>query len=59
MKIYLLFQTDIYLSKQTRVFFGAFEHFDAANQAAEDNDLYSPSAGVEIVEAELNNFEEI
>lgn len=59
MKVFLLFQTDVWQTKSSRVCFGAFESFEKANQSAKDNDLYCSDAEVVIQEVELNQFEEV
>lgn len=58
MNVYVLFQTDVWKTHTSRVFFGVFSSFDAANQAAKDNDLYSDDSEVDIIEVELDEFEE-
>lgn len=59
MKVFALFQTDVHRTRSSRVFFGVFDSFDAANQAAKDNDLYDYRSEIVIVEAELNQFNEL
>ena len=57
-KIYVLFQTDVWKSRASRVFCGVFESENAAIDAAKENDLYVHTAEVLILECELNKFEE-
>lgn len=59
MQVFVLFQTDTHRTKQSRVFFGVFTSFEAANQAAKDNDLYTSDAEVVIAEAELDKYNEV
>lgn len=56
---FVLFQTDQWKSKRSRVFFGVFSSFNAANQAAKTNDLYSCDSEVDIVEVQTDIFEEL
>lgn len=58
-KLYILFQTDQWKTKASRVCFGAYSSFNKANQAAKDNDLYSHESEVVIIEVALDKFEEI
>ena len=58
MKIYLLYQTDVWQTKASRVFFGAFSTKGEAIGAAKENDLYHFSAEVVILEVEIDKFEE-
>lgn len=59
MKVYVLFQSDVWKSKSSRVFFGVFSSFDEASKAAKDNDLYTNESKVEIIEVELDEFDEV
>lgn len=59
MKVFLLFQTDVWQTKSSRVCFGAFDSFDKANEQAWNNDLYESDGAVVIIETELNEFEEV
>lgn len=59
MKLFILFQTDIYKSRSNRVLFGVYESFDLANTAAKENNLYNHNSEVIIDEIELNEFKEI
>jgi hypothetical protein len=56
MKIYNLFQTDVWKSHSSRVFFGSFASFELANKHAKSNSLYSDDSEVVIIEAILNDF---
>lgn len=57
--IFLLYQTDMHKSKQSRVLFGVFGSEAEATDAAKLNGLYSNESEVLIIESELNNFSEI
>lgn len=58
MKVYVLFQTDAWRTKSSRVLFGVFSTRENAELAAIDNDLgYLQSDGYDIVECELDKFE--
>lgn len=59
MKAYILFQTDIYKSKRSRVCFGVYSSEVKAIDAAKENDLYTHQAEVEIIECEIDKYEEI
>jgi len=59
MPVFILFQTDIYKTKSTRVFFGVFGTEIKAIDAARDNDLYSHESEVVIIETTLNQFGEV
>lgn len=60
MKLFLLFQTDIHKTKSTRVCFGAFDSSEKAyDQAAKENLYDGETAEIEVIEIELNQFEEI
>lgn len=59
MKVYVLYQTDIWKSNKSRVFFGVFPHKTEAIEAAKENGLYTNESEVEIVECELGKFGEI
>ena len=59
MKAYILFQTDIYKSKRSRVCFGLYSTKVKAIDAAKENDLYSHQSEVVIIECEIDKFEEI
>lgn len=59
MKVYVLFQTDVWKSIASRVFFGVFLYRTAAIDAAKKNGLYTNESEVEIIECELGKFEEL
>jgi hypothetical protein len=59
MKVYILFQTDIWKSKCSRVCFGVYSSDVKAIDAAKENSLYSHESEVVIVECEMDKFEEI
>jgi hypothetical protein len=59
MKLFILYQTDIWKSKISRVFFGIFDSRLKAIDCAKYNGLYSPNAVDVIEEVTLNIFEEI
>ncbi len=59
MKAYILFETDIYKSKRSRVCFGVFSSEVKAIDAAKENDLYTNQAEVVIIECEFDQFEEV
>jgi hypothetical protein len=59
MSIFLLFQTDNWKSRASRVFFGAFDSRNKAIDFAKYNDLYSHNSEVMVVEVVLNQFGEI
>lgn len=56
---FVLFQTDIYKSKKSRVFFGVFSTEVKAIDAAKENDLYTHDAEVVIIECETDKFDEL
>lgn len=56
--IYLLFQTDAWRTKSSRVFFGAFSTKKLALKAAKENDLFNDDSDVLILETNLNEFYE-
>lgn len=59
MKVYALFQTDVWKTKSSRVFFGVFMYKTAAIDAAKENGLYTNESEVDIVECELGKLEEL
>jgi hypothetical protein len=58
MKLFILYQTDIWKSKASRIFFGIFDCRNKAVDIAKYNGLYCPYAKVVIEEITLNQFEE-
>lgn len=59
MKLFILYQTDIWKSKISRVFFGIFDSRLKAIDSTKYNGLYCSNAEVVIEEVTLNIFEEI
>ena len=57
--IFVLFETDVYKSKFSRVFLGVFSTFELANQFAKENNCYTDKSEVVILEVELDKFEEM
>jgi hypothetical protein len=57
MKLFILYQTDIWKSKVSRVFFGIFDTRSKAIDCAKYNGLYCHIAEVVIEEVTLNLFE--
>ena len=58
MKVYALFQTDVWKTNRSRVFCGVFRTKDKAIDAAKENDLFSDRAEVVVLECEIDKFEE-
>jgi len=59
MSLFLLFQTDNWKSKASRVFFGAFDSRNKAIDFAKYHDLYNYNSQVIVIEVQLNHFGEI
>lgn len=59
MTLFILFQTDIYKSRASRVFFGVFSTEVKAIDHAKENGLYIHTAEVVIIECEIDKFGEI
>jgi len=59
MKLFILYQTDIWKTKISRVFYGIFDSRIKALDCAKYNGLYASNAKVIIEEVTLNLFEEI
>ena len=59
MKLFILYQTDTWKSRASRVFFGIFDTRDKAIDFAKYNELYQYNAAVVVVEVALNQFGEI
>lgn len=59
MTVFILFQTDIYRTRASRVFFGVFTSKALAIDHAKENGLYSCDAEVEIFECEIDKFGEV
>ena len=58
MKLFILYQTDIWKSKASRVCFGIFDSRNKAIDSAKYNSLYCSGAEVLIEKVTLNLFEE-
>lgn len=58
MKLFILYQTDIWKTKASRVCFGIFDSRTKAVDSAKYNRLYCSCAEVVIEEITLNLFEE-
>lgn len=59
MKLFMLFQTDQWKSKNSRVFFGIFDSRNKALDYAKYNSLTQKNNLIVIIEVELNEFGEI
>lgn len=59
MKVYILFQTDVWKSKHSRVCFGVFQTQTAAISAAKTNNLFTSNSEVEVIETEINEYKEV
>lgn len=57
--VYILFQTDIYKTKSSRVCFGVYSSEKRAIEAAKKNDLYTHQAEVVVLECEIDTFAEL
>ena len=57
--LYVLFETDVYKSKSSRIFLGVFSSFELANQYAKENNCYTDKTEVLILEVTLNEFQEM
>ncbi|EKT4510804.1 hypothetical protein AAIP42_002515 [Flavobacterium psychrophilum] len=58
MKLFILYQTDTWKSKTSRIFFGIFDSRNKAIDIAKYNGLYQQNSNVVIEEITLNQFEE-
>ena len=56
-KVYVLFQTDIWKTKSSRVCFGVFLYENAAIDAAKENGLYTNESEVDIIVEKPLNFD--
>jgi hypothetical protein len=56
MKLYILYQTDIWKTKASRVYFGIFDCRCKATDCDKYNGLYGNNAKVVIEEVVLNQF---
>ena len=59
MKIFILYQTDNWKTKSSRVCFGVYSSEENAIKAYKANDLYSHNSEIDIVECELDKFSEL
>lgn len=59
MTVFVLFQTDIYRIRTSRVFFGVFSTKEKAIDHAKENGLYTHDAEVVIKECETDKFGEV
>ena len=59
MKVFILFQTDVWKSKASRVCFGVFDTRAKAIESAKWQELYNCISEVVVVEVTINQFEEI
>ena len=59
MTVSILFQTDVWQSYKSRVFFGVFSTKEKAVDAAKENGLYHPEAEVVIIECHIDKFDEV
>lgn len=59
MTVFVLFQTDTYRTKASRVFFGVFSTEVKAIDHTKENGLYTHTAVVIIIECELDKFGEV
>ena len=58
MTLFILFQTDVWKSKTSRIFFGVFDSRNKAIDCAKYHGLYSNATEVVIEEVTLNLCEE-
>jgi hypothetical protein len=59
MILYILYQTDIWKSKFSRIYYGVFDTRIKAIDSAKYHGLYCPNAAVVIEEVTINEFQEI
>lgn len=59
MKVFILFQTDTHRTRANRVFFGVFSTEAKATDHAKENELYTHTAEVVIIECETDKFGEL
>ena len=57
--VFVLFQTDIYRTRASRVFCGVFSTEAEAIDHAKENGLYTHDAEVVIIECEIDKFDEV
>lgn len=58
MTLFILYQTDVWKTKSSRVYFGIFDSRDKAVDIAKYNGLYTSDAKIVIEEVILNQFKE-
>lgn len=59
MTVFILYQTDQWKSKASKVCFGVFSTKELAIDAAKAKGLYNNEREVEIIETTLNEFKEL
>jgi hypothetical protein len=59
MGLFILYQTDKWKSKASRICFGIFDSRIKAVESAKWNELYSNNTEVVIIELTINEFKEI
>jgi hypothetical protein len=59
MKLFILYQTDIWKTKTSRVYFGIYDSRPKAIDSAKYNGLYCSDSEVIIEEITLNEFKEV
>lgn len=59
MKVFILFQTNVWKSKASRVCFGVFDTRAKAIESAKWQELYNCISEVVVIEVTINQFEEI
>lgn len=58
MTLFILYQTDVWKNKSSRIYFGIFDSRIKAVDSAKYNGLYTSDAEVVIEEVTLNQFQE-
>lgn len=56
MKLYILYQTDLWKTKTSRIFFGIFDCRCKAIESAKYNGLYSQNAKLIVEQVTINQF---
>ena len=59
MKLFILYQTDIWKTKSSRIYFGIFDTRNKAIDSAKYNGLYTNNAEVIVEEITINQFSQI
>ena len=59
MVLYILYQTDIWKTRTSRIYFGIFDCRCKALDSAKYNGLYTQNAKVVVEEVTINQFEEV